>query len=65
MKVELECTYCGHKWIYEGYNRLSIVSEKCKKCKDANLKAKDLDVSKIDYYAGSPPFADEFEKWNK
>ena len=65
MKLELTCTYCGHKWIHEGYNRQSVASEKCKICKDQNLKAKDLDVTKVDYYAGSPPFAQDLEKWNR
>jgi hypothetical protein len=65
MKVELTCTYCGHKWIHVAYDRRSIVSEICPECKDRNLIAKDLDTSKIDYYAGSPPFAEDLEKWNK
>jgi transcription elongation factor Elf1 len=57
MKVSLECTYCGHKWIETVYNQRSIEDKVCPNgnCRHKELKVKDLS-SKIDYYQGSPPF---------
>lgn len=44
MKLQCECTYCGHKWIehcspynVEYYKR----DASCKKCRDQNLKFKE------------------------
>lgn len=58
MKVSLECTYCGHKWVVEVYNRDSLSNKSCVhgNCRHKKLIAKDLATSKIDYYEGSPPF---------
>jgi 5-methylcytosine-specific restriction endonuclease McrA len=56
MKLEFECTYCGHKWNKTAYDKQSVEDEKCPKCKDLTLKVRDVQVSKIDYYQGSPPF---------
>lgn len=58
MKVQLECMYCGHKWVEEVYNKSSIDSKTCTKgnCGDSNLIVRDLNASKIDAYKGCPPF---------
>lgn len=56
MTLDLECMYCGHKWEKTAYDRRSIESATCPKCKDSNLKVRDRDTSKVDYYKGSPPF---------
>lgn len=56
MTVELECTYCGHKWEKTVYNKQSIENEKCPHCGDSTLKVRDASTSKIDAYKGSPPF---------
>jgi NAD-dependent SIR2 family protein deacetylase len=63
MRVELECTYCGHKWEKTAYNKESIESEVCPHCKDSTLKVRDLSTSKVDYYKGSPPFPTRGNDW--
>ena len=55
MKVEIECLYCGHRWVETIYGRESLVGKVCTKCKSQDLKAKDA-TSKIDYYKGAPEF---------
>lgn len=66
MDIELECTYCGHKWEKTIYNKSSIESERCPKCKDASLKVRDLAKTKVDYYKGSPPFPPgKDDDWNR
>jgi hypothetical protein len=62
MQVEIECTYCGHKEQDDVYNQYSLHGRRCKKCKDSNLKFKDLTQTKIDYYQGCPPFPEKKEK---
>lgn len=62
MRVELECTYCGKKWEKIAYNKQSIESEVCSRCKDTNLKVRDLDTTKVDYYQGCPPFPSKDSK---
>ena len=66
MKLELECTYCGHRWVKDFYNKHSATHERCPHCKDSNLKARDVKESKVDYYQGCPPFPEKKEKdrWN-
>lgn len=59
MLVDVECTYCGQKWEENVYNQSSLHDMKCKYCKDKNLKFKDKDKSKIDYYQGCPPFPEK------
>lgn len=63
MKISLECTYCGHKWVVEVYNRDSLNNKTCThgNCRHRRLIAKDLLTSKIDYYEGSPPFSLELD----
>jgi hypothetical protein len=56
MILALECLYCGHKWEKNAYNAISLESERCPRCKDSNLKVKELSKSKVDYYVGCPPF---------
>lgn len=63
MNVELECTYCGHKWIKDVYNQHAVLHESCPRCKDSNLKARDLNKSKVDYYKGCPPFETKPTTW--
>lgn len=62
MKVSLECTYCGYKWIAEVYNRDSLSGKTCTRgnCKHKQLIARDL-TNKVDYYEGSPPFSIEID----
>jgi hypothetical protein len=60
--VELECMYCGHKWEQTVYNKQTVENSWCPKCKDSNLKVRDLAAAKIDTYAGSPPFPPKPEK---
>lgn len=62
MKVALECTYCGYKWIVEVYNEESLRNKTCTRgnCRHKHLIAKDLN-NKIDYYEGSPPFPIELD----
>ena len=57
MKVQLECTYCGHRWIKSVYNKDSLFGELCPhgKCKCKRLIFRDIS-EKIDYYKGAPPF---------
>jgi hypothetical protein len=65
MTVELECTYCGHKWEKMVYNKQTVESERCPHCNDSNLKVRDASVSKVDTYAGSPPFPPKNDAdWN-
>lgn len=50
------CTYCGKTWTKVVYAMNAIENEKCSKCGDRNLDVRDNSKSKINYYAGSPPF---------
>lgn len=61
MKVQIECTYCGHKWTETVYQKSSVENMTCiwGNCKDSNLIVRDMSVGKIDYYAGSPPFPED------
>lgn len=60
MKVELECTYCAFKWMENIYNQSSLAGKICPKCKDKNLKARDIE-SKTNYYEGAPEFPVKLE----
>lgn len=62
MTVELECMYCGHKWEQVVYNKQTVENATCPKCKDSNLKVRDIAAAKIDTYVGSPPFPPKPEK---
>lgn len=59
MMVKILCHYCGMDWTCNLYSKSAVGSLKCLRCGDKNLKLIDLDRTKIDYYAGSPPFPDE------
>lgn len=54
-KYELICDYCNHSWKIDYRPQYKL---NCLRCNDRNIRAIDLS-SKIDYYAGSPPFPDE------
>jgi hypothetical protein len=58
MHIEVECTYCGHKWRDNVLTQSEMVSLRCVngRCFDSNLKVRDLSKTKVDYYQGSPPF---------
>jgi hypothetical protein len=56
MDVQLECRYCGYIWEKTVYNRSTVEKEACLKCKDTNLNVRDLAKTKVNTYAGSPPF---------
>lgn len=59
MEVDFECTYCGHKWIYQIYSKDSIKYQVCPKCGDRTLKASEKDSTKVDYYQGCPAFPEK------
>lgn len=57
MIISVTCTYCGHYTEKYIPKKSDLNDLHCIKCGDANsLKVKDLETSKTDYYAGSPPF---------
>jgi hypothetical protein len=60
-KYELICQYCGFSWLVSYTPQHSVY---CSKCKDGNIRAKNLETDKIDYYAGSPPFENEGPHYN-
>lgn len=62
MLLEITCNYCNYKWEKNLYMKESIAAEICPSCKDTNLKVKDYNQDKIDYYVGSPPFKDKEEE---
>lgn len=64
MKFALECLYCAFKWVKTAYSEESFKDEKCPhgNCKHKRFRVTPLNSSKIDYYAGSPPFPIELEK---
>jgi hypothetical protein len=59
-KYTFECTYCGETWGSDD------PQWKCISCRDENLRYKDNSKTKIDYYAGSPPFPEDkdHDPWN-
>lgn len=59
MVVELEFTYCGKKWNHVARSQAEIELMKCSKCGDSGLKVRDASKSKIDGYAGCPPFPEK------
>jgi len=54
--LSMKCEYCGHFWSMENNYRNPNSKIICQVCGDTNISVKDLEKSKIDYYAGSPPF---------
>ena len=62
MEIEFTCLYCDHKFIKTYYSSSDVSLEKCPKCGDKNLKAKDVKKDKIDTYDGSPPFPEKPKK---
>lgn len=64
MKVSLECTYCGHKWIETIYHKSVIDGKTCSHgtCRHKQLIVRDLN-DKVDYYKGCPPFPKKEDRW--
>lgn len=56
MTLLLECTYCGKTWQRTFYSQEEAKNESCSKCGDKQLKAKEANKAKVDYYEGCPPF---------
>ena len=56
MQLRLTCKYCGHCW-FDIANKIDVDNIRCVKCRDKNITVKRLEDVKIDYYQGSPPFA--------
>lgn len=63
MKYNVECLYCGKKWVGHFYGK-PPGEERCPICKDKNLKYKSYDDSLIDYYVGCPEFIKEKEDYS-
>ncbi len=60
-KYEFICNYCNYNW----QTNYMIREPACSRCKDTNIKTKDLTAEKIDYYVGCPPFEEDvFKSWN-
>lgn len=61
-RYEFICLYCGFTWKL-AYTPTNLV---CDKCKDTNIKVVDLQVERVNYYAGCPDFPDDYWKknWN-
>lgn len=59
----MSCRYCGHQWRKEMHSSDDI-DEKCFKCGDKNLDAKELSKARIDSYKGCPPFVYKEESGN-
>lgn len=60
-KYELICQYCNYSW------QINYVPNEfvyCSKCRDKNIRIKDLNAETVDYYVGCPPF-EEPEKMDK
>lgn len=57
--VELTCTYCGCHWNDYIPYRSAIGDLQCLLCGDHQITVRDIESTKIDYYAGSPPFPDK------
>jgi DNA-directed RNA polymerase subunit RPC12/RpoP len=56
MDVEIICKYCGHRTEKHIYSAASLEGIKCSVCGDKEMSVKDLSKTKIDTYAGAPPF---------
>lgn len=50
MWTSCECTYCGHMWEVIVWDQSAFEIIQCPTCKDKNIKKKDSQKSKIDYY---------------
>lgn len=42
MYLDLECLYCGKKWVEQFYYKDSVKDVRCSTCKDKNIKVKEL-----------------------
>lgn len=56
MRVHITCNYCDLKWEETVYSEIALKSKRCMKCKDKNLRIRDLKDFYIDTYIGCPPF---------
>lgn len=53
MKMLLICKYCDHHWQHYVYDDSKTI---CPVCGDKNIRFKDMNDTKVDYYIGCPPF---------
>jgi transcription elongation factor Elf1 len=56
MIIHLTCTYCNHQWERYIPKKSEMGYLNCIRCGDKQLKIKDSEKSKTDYYAGAPEF---------
>lgn len=62
MKIKITRQYCGYVEIKTVYSTPRKEDLACLKCHDRHTKVKELEASKIDYYAGAPAFKVEEEE---
>lgn len=48
MECELTCKYCGYSWTDKYFYKAMKIE--CKKCKDKNIKIKELDTTSRDCF---------------
>lgn len=62
-KFRLTCQYCNFEWEINYTPQDPLY---CGTCSDRNIRIVNLATSKIDYYAGSPPFPEknDDQNWN-
>lgn len=61
-RYKLVCLYCDESWEINYVPKEALY---CSKCRSTDVKAIDLASTKIDHYAGSPPFESDLDKWNR
>jgi len=69
-KFQMECMYCGHKWVETLWHKPDNLRCTHGSCNDKNITIRPLKgAGSVDYYAGSGPFEDEQDKedgkWNR
>lgn len=63
MKVEFQCTYCGHKWVDKRFfTSIQEMTATCPICNDKKVRARDANDGIIDGYVGCPPFKEVTKK---
>lgn len=63
-RYKLTCEYCNNIW---GVNYIPKPPVYCSKCKDSNIRIKDLKSEMVNYYEGCPDFNDPIDpsqNWN-
>lgn len=63
MDVTLQCQYCGKEWEQTNFTNSDMMFLRCIKsgCNDKNIRVRQLDKVKVDYYQGAPPFPEKKE----